>query len=340
MMKLLTYLSLLELLLKKRLALNCRQLKLAAPGGKKREKIMKLYFVGLCCLFSNQLFSETCLSQPLGVLVDVDGHKMHLYEMGTGPIPVIMDSCLGSNVLEWSLVQPQVAQFAHCITHDRSGLGWSEPSDLPRTSKNIVEELRTLLRNIGIYPPYILVGHSSGGINMRLFANLYPEEVYGLVLVDSSYEEQIIERKRLEELMNPSALNSTSFVPSLEWLPEELRETYQQLYANPREREAGRGERLCLQESFDQIRGSINGLCDKPLIVITRGSKILDITPLERKEFEEAWHVVWMIFQDTLVKLSDKSEQIIVHGAGHMIQRERPDIIIEAIYKIASNFSI
>jgi pimeloyl-ACP methyl ester carboxylesterase len=118
---------------------------------------------------------------------------MHLRQMGdTGPA-VIFDSALGGTCLSWTLVQPEVAKFAQAFTYDRAGFGWSDPAPAPRTSANIVDELRSLLREAAVAPPYILCGHSFGGLNMRVYAGTYPAEVAGLVLVDAATPEEWLE---------------------------------------------------------------------------------------------------------------------------------------------------
>jgi pimeloyl-ACP methyl ester carboxylesterase len=126
-----------------------------------------------------------------GEMVDVSGYSLHLYctgERGGAPT-VVMDSGLGGSVLDWQLVQPEVARFARVCTYDRGGAGWSEPGAQPRTSQQFVEELHTLLGNAGVQEPYVLVGHSLGGTNMQLYASQYPDEVAGMVLVDSALED-------------------------------------------------------------------------------------------------------------------------------------------------------
>ena len=130
---------------------------------------------------------------PSSEMVDVGGSSMHLHCTGEGGAPtVVMDSGLGGTVLDWQLVQPEVAQFARVCTYDRAGMGWSEPGAQPRTSQQIVEELHALLGNAGVEGPYVLVGHSFGGTNVQLYASQYPNEVAGMVLVDSATEDEML----------------------------------------------------------------------------------------------------------------------------------------------------
>ncbi len=134
-----------------------------------------------------------------GEMVDIGGYRLHIQTMGVGDGPtIVLDMGIGGNLLYWSLVQSEVAKFAKVVSYDRAGIGWSDTSPLPRTGENIVKELRSLLHNAKIPGPYILVGHSFAGVNARLYANKYPDEVAGIVLVDSSHEDQ------LEDLPKPT----------------------------------------------------------------------------------------------------------------------------------------
>jgi pimeloyl-ACP methyl ester carboxylesterase len=127
---------------------------------------------------------------PLGRLIDVVGYRLHINSTGEGTPAVVLDAGVCDCSLNWCLVQPEVAKFTRVCSYDRAGMGWSDAGPSPRTSEVIVRELHTLLTNAGIAGPYVLVGHSFGGYNVRLFAHDYPEEVVGLVLVDSAHEDQ------------------------------------------------------------------------------------------------------------------------------------------------------
>src|SRR5437660_10342825 len=108
-----------------------------------------------------------------GRLLDVGGRKMHIDCAGEGNPTVILDSGLGDTYLSWRKVQPEIAKFTRVCSYDRAGLGYSEPSPLPRNSKVFAQELQMLLRNAGISPPFILAGHSMGGYDIRLYAGAY-----------------------------------------------------------------------------------------------------------------------------------------------------------------------
>jgi pimeloyl-ACP methyl ester carboxylesterase len=121
---------------------------------------------------------------PPGRLVDLGSHRLHILAMGEGSPAVVMDSGLPGSVLSWWRVQPEIAKFTCAVSYDRAGLGWSDAGPLPRTAERIARELHALLERAAVAPPYVLVGHSFGGLTMRLFAARYPKEIAGVVLVD------------------------------------------------------------------------------------------------------------------------------------------------------------
>ena len=121
---------------------------------------------------------------PIGRMVETGGLRLHLVEAGSGSPTVVLEAGIAASSLSWSLVQPRVAQFARVLSYDRAGLGWSSLSPEPRTLRQSVDELHALLRAAAAPAPYLLVGHSYGGLLVRAYAARYPREVAGLVLVD------------------------------------------------------------------------------------------------------------------------------------------------------------
>ena len=120
-----------------------------------------------------------------GRWVDIGkGRRHYLLEKGLGAPAVLFEAGIAATNLNWCHIQEIVSRFTATASYDRGGLGWSTPARTPRTPANIAAELHVLLQRAGIQPPYILVGHSFGGLVMRRFALLYPEEVSGIVLVD------------------------------------------------------------------------------------------------------------------------------------------------------------
>jgi pimeloyl-ACP methyl ester carboxylesterase len=127
---------------------------------------------------------------PPGQVIDIGTHRLHIRCEGEGTPAVIFDAALGASSLSWSLVQPEVARVTRACSYDRAGFGWSDAGPLPRTASRIADELYALLRRAAVRPPYILVGHSFGGLVMRLWAARHRDEVAGLVLIEPAVPEE------------------------------------------------------------------------------------------------------------------------------------------------------
>ena len=270
-----------------------------------------------------------------GELVDVDGYKMHIYCMGQEAPPVILDSGLGDSYVSWSKVQPQIAKFSRVCSYDRAGLGYSASSPHPRTSKVMAEELHTLLHNAGISPPYVLVGHSMGGFNVRLFTSLYRGEVAGMVLVDSSHPEQ---DKRF-----PQALNDMDKT----WVREQEFLTFSMPFGIPRllgfcgndaqVRAAecnfhSYREGLTVLKTFSASAAeaaTTGSLGDLPLAVLSHDTSapVPDIPADLVKPFNDAFEQM----QEELTHLSSRGTRTIAKNSSHYIQFDRPGAVVEAI---------
>ena len=280
-------------------------------------------------------FLNRVRNPPPGQLVDVGGYRMHLYCLGAGSPTVILDSGLSDPWLSWHKVQPKVAEFTRVCSYDRAGLGWSDPSPNARTSKVFARELHTLLRNAKVRPPFLLVGHSMGGYDVRMFASLYRSEVAGMVLVDATHPDifdrspkikrateewfRSFERKEYEMFFGISRLQHSCGTThddfpdmrrAIECRESYLRETRAECVS-------------VLGESADQVRatGSLGKL---PLVVISEDPN------RNSKEFLSAFEQS----QAELEELSTNSQRIIATKSGHQIQLERPDVVIQAIQNV------
>lgn len=287
---------------------------------------------------------------PPGEMVDVGGFRLHLNCSGEGAPVVIMDSPSGSSSLGWSRVQPEVARFTRVCAYDRAGYGWSDPGPNPRTSERIVSELRSLLASAGLEGPYVLVGSSVGGCNLRLLAGQAPNEVAGMVLVDSAHEEMFSRlppsagissgQIRIVGLMRLAArlgILRLAEMPigegSADVLPEELIPMARAVGFRSSWIDAIYQELAATEESFAQVREALprNGgplLGEKPLVVLTRGRQ-------EEASGEEALaQEIWMDLQKELAAGSTNSTQIIATQSGHFIQADQPGLVVEAIRKV------
>jgi pimeloyl-ACP methyl ester carboxylesterase len=286
---------------------------------------------------------------PIGQMVDVGGYKLHLYCQGTGSPTVVMDAGAGSTGLYWSLVQNEVAESVRTCVYDRAGYGWSEKGPQPRSVSAMVGELHTLLSNANIPEPYVLVGHSLGGIIVRQYAQSYPQNVVGMVLVDSAQEKQLqrfpaeivsetnqglAQSRRLELLVATGlpALNPSQ-VPLESKLPAVAAETYRALVlSGPKQLMAVRGEIETLERGDTQ---PVKTLGDLPLVVLSRGRSDpetlgADITAEVAGQYEQ----IWQELQVELSQLSSQGKQIIAEQSGHNIHLDQPELVINAIQDV------
>jgi pimeloyl-ACP methyl ester carboxylesterase len=275
---------------------------------------------------------------------------------GQGSPTVVLDSGLGVPAVGWNPVQTEVAKFTRVCSYDRAGYGWSGESSAPRTSAEIVKELHALLAAANEKGPYILVGHSFGGFNVRVYNGQYPNDVAGMVLVDSSHEDQLSRlppafqaamkkqsaQLKREEVLAPFLIRfgiarfSQRNQGEAPGVSKEFGQEMLYLQMQPKFIEAAGSEMSLFPESADQVRASGN-LGDKPLVVLTAG-KLAPASQLPdgitQKDFED-FHVVWVNdLQMREAHLSTRGERIMVPDSSHMIPFERPDAIVSAVHEV------
>jgi len=287
---------------------------------------------------------------PIGTLIDMGGYNIHLHATGTGGPTVILDAGLGCSALSWSLVQSEIARFTHVVSFDRPGNGWSDESPLPRTSQNIVTELHTALEKAGIAGPYIFVGHSFGGIDAQLFANLFPNQTLGVILVDSSHKDQ------REKMDPPPELNHTIMMlasrlgivrlfmhrpiykQSLAPFPGPIQNQLLAQYQTTKFMNTVLQETSHLGTSYNQLKATTNHLSDKPLTVITALKKM----PAEGSGYTEAqidaFYNVFQVLQKDLVTYSTQGKQVFAES-DHMIPLHQPQIIVDAVKEMIDGLS-
>jgi pimeloyl-ACP methyl ester carboxylesterase len=298
--------------------------------------------------------SRPAAPPPIGRLVDVGGYRLHLAcEVEVGPT-VVMEAAIGETGLLWSLVQPGVAQLTRACVYDRAGLGWSEVSPKPRTAAVMVEELRSLLASAEVPGPYVLVGHSFGGLLVRLYAARYPQEVAGLVLVDSAHEEQYrrapneirelvpqLEAQGLQQFEGLKALIvsgslDAAMLPVPPGLPEAAAETFRALVAaSPKHVETLIAEQQAVQTIHAELAAAkITSLGDLPLLVLSHGQPML--MPGLTDAVNQANEQLWQQLQAELARLSSQGRLVVAQDSGHYIQLERPELVIDAIAEVVA----
>lgn len=267
-----------------------------------------------------------------GIRVHVGNHLMHINCVGHGTPTVVLDSGLGGTSLDWVFVQPEIARYTRVCAYDRAGYGWSDTNPRPRTSLNIAEELHTLLKAAHISGPYVLVGHSFGGFNARLFASLYPHDTAGLVLVDAANERQFVrfEEAGANQSTAPRGRNFVLFAqaPLPPNLPPELQPIARSLASARSTMVAVRGELASFRHSAEQVAHA-PPLPDVPIAVITRGKRVWP-----RNERGDRMERLWMELQDELAHLNPHAVHLIAENSGHYVQLEQPAVVNNAIHVI------
>jgi pimeloyl-ACP methyl ester carboxylesterase len=304
-----------------------------------------------------------------GQLVDVGGFRLNLYCMGSGSPTVVFDSGWEDWAPAWSTVQPQIAKWTRGCSYDRAGAGFSDPGPMPRTSVNIAKELRTALHHAGISGPYILVGNAFGGDNVRTFADLYMDEVAGLVLDDADpddvepnarREEQhrkevgivcrlrdcrnaMAEHKALPALPSrpgqPQRSCAQQFfrgLPEAAWSPQlnakllEIAETKVAIY------DAYMSEMEEMPVDEDYLRQHRRSLASRPIRVLTSGNHgvgHLETKPADTPE-DVNYEQQTTLAQARWLTLSTNARQILARHSSEYIQFDEPEAVINAIREV------
>ncbi len=250
---------------------------------------------------------------------DVGGYALFMECAGEGSPAVILDAGFGLDHFTWLHVQPEVGRFTRVCSYDRAGLGQSEAAPTPRTSQDIVQDLHTLLGNAAIRGPYVLVGHSFGGMNARLYADQYPTEVVGMVLVDARHEDSWARERAVLPPATPDERQGLKDV-----------RTFLEDPPDP-EQDPGNVERIDLEASDAEVRAT-GVLGDLPLVVLTAGR--YDPPPdLPEDVAARLGHVKHELHQE-LAQLSTNSTHIIVENSGHYIHDEQLDVVVAAIRRV------
>ena len=267
---------------------------------------------------------------PPGQMVDVGGYRLHIHCTGTGSPTVVVESGWGDMSASWGWVQPEVAKTTRICTYDRAGMGWSELSPEPRTAREYAKELHTLLVKANEPGPYVLVGHSMGGFTVIVYAHDYPDEVSGLVLVDTqdlptSNVATYRPAPKPGGTPIPALLARIGLVRllggplgSVENLPDGDKQAYTAFAVAPRSVQTFIDELKGMSEGGAQAR-AVTSLGSLPIIVLSRGKD------------QDAKHTA---AQTALLQLSTNSQQLFAEQSGHPIHIEQPQDAIAAIVKM------
>lgn len=266
---------------------------------------------------------------PPGRLVDLGGYRLHINCQGMGSPTVILDAGLGDWSSHWTAVQKLLQEDTRVCSYDRAGYGWSDPGPRPRDSQRIVTELHSLLEKADIAPPYLLVGHSFGGINMRLFASTYPSEAAGLVLVDASHPDSLPYRRDAfgtGPATTSNQLMVSHYVEREEKnFPAEAVPAMQDNLLRTKASVTARGEYRALGSSVKELMES-HPFGDIPLTVVSRGRREWPAGE-DGDEKEKSWHQQ----QQELTHLSRLSLFIVAEQSGHHIHMDQPELVASLV---------
>jgi formylglycine-generating enzyme required for sulfatase activity/pimeloyl-ACP methyl ester carboxylesterase len=301
-----------------------------------------------------------------GKLVDVGGYKLHLNATGAGKPTVVLIAGGGDYSFDWSLVQSGVSRFVQVCSYDRAGMAWSDLGPTPRTMKQDAFELHQLLKNAGILPPYVLVGHSVGGLIVRAYADQYPEDVAAGVLIDSTHEDTtlLLQGKLVRvreaakgrpippvqtmkssppkpptpEDLEQTELNQRLFgppktVPPFDKLPANVQKMH--LWFRSNQKLSAAADDFWAEELQAMYAARAKSECplgDKPLVVMIPSRKELGSPP--PGVAAEVWKQVMDEKRQQkigMTKLSRNSKLIVSERSGHHIQLDDPELVVEAI---------
>lgn len=250
-----------------------------------------------------------------GDKVDVGGYNLYIDCKGTGSTTVILEAGLDGDVVTWKDVYPEVAKFTRVCRYDRAGLAHSDYGPTPRNAELTAQDLHTLLTKANIAPPYILVGHSFGGLLIRRYAFDFPDEVSGLIFVDSLQEDWWDEALAL--LPSDSSSDTTRLASFRDYLTKGWRDP------------SSNFEAMDIPAVVDQLRET-GHLGDMPITVLTAGNFTV-LNPGLPSDLETALANLFVEEQARLAALSTNGTQTIVTDTGHNMPRENPSVVVDAI---------
>lgn len=275
-----------------------------------------------------------------------DGRHLAFYCTGTGSPTVIFDAGLGADARAWARVQPVIAQTTRACAFDRPGYGASDEGPSPRDATRIVTDLKAGLEAAGIAGPYVLVGHSMGGYDMRLFASLYADDVVGMVLVDPSIDGNEAPLRAVSPAFAQSMADFQATAGKCIRAAAEGRMTPEDpLFvecgspppdspmANAALARTALSEQESLDESSRQVLASEPVSSSLPVIVLTAGGQFGPETGFPETE-RVALSTLIRENHAAIAARSSKGTHRVIDGAPHMIQMARPDTVADAVLEV------
>jgi pimeloyl-ACP methyl ester carboxylesterase len=248
------------------------------------------------------LFAASCSSRIPARVENVDGHQVEIATAGDGggAATVVFEAGRGDDWTRWDQVASEVSRHARIFAYSRPGYGASSPATTPRDPKTIVEELRALLASQGYAPPYLLVGHSNGGGYMELFAKAHADEVVGVVLVDPRHRDFLAtcEAAKLDLCGIPESTLATQATSLI-------------------------AEYRAFASAADEIHAA-GAFGAYPVRVLTAGNV----------SGSTARQTLWRTLHAALAAEAADGQQLVVQGAGHYVQLDRPEDVVSAVLSL------
>ncbi|MDA1271067.1 MAG: alpha/beta hydrolase [Chloroflexi bacterium] len=268
---------------------------------RRRPRLKPLYLSGFLVLLA-----VTCGGgfNPASRLVDVGGYRLHIRCSGEGVPAVVLLAGLATDNHDWLAVEERVSGYTQVCSHDRAGLGESDPAPGVPTSQTAADDLYSLLQAADITGPVVMVGHSYGGLVAQSYAAKHPESTAAVLLLDSLQADNLV---RAEEILGEQAM--ALLLRGVE--------------SNP--------EGVDLVASLDRV-GAADGLGDLPLTVVTAGRP--GLPSFIDAEVRDRLAGSWLDSQRELARLSSAGVQVIAEDSGHCIQCDQPELVAGEIRKL------
>ena len=292
-------------------------------------------------------------AKPQRIVRLPDGRRMNLYCQGDrGPV-VMLDAGLGGTTMAWEKVQVRLARDFQACAYDRAGTGFSDPGPMPRDTRHMAQDLRALAKAAKLPGPYILVGHSLGGLTVRLYASLHPKEVAGLVLVDPSSEFQDARIYGAMGRLPPEGnvgrgaclkaaqagfkVGSPDYArcvgaPRPTW-PKALNDAMEIMKRSPayHQTQVSEFESLAVVDS-QQIEAAKHSFGEMPLIILTAENTYRTGIP---EAYQDFLSDLWNEMHNETAQLSRRGSNRLVRGSGHLIPRDDPVAVVAAVRDVA-----
>ena len=280
-------------------------------------------------LFALLLLTSCAYDAPgqAGRMVDIGTHALHIRVRGEGAPAVVVDGGIASRSEEWHALQLRLAEETLAFVYDRAGYGASEPGPLPRDSWREAEELKSLLQASAVEGPYVLVGHSLGGLNVQVFAERYPEDVAGMVLLDPPPLGWLLGE-------NYSGLRAMAEQMTDEWQAIEERGAGS---SDPEDRAESDFFRMIASEHREMLGESarlvaeIETFGNLPLVVIASGVP----NPMFGEVAEE-YQTYWADQSRALADKSGRGEFFLAENSTHRLHEDAADLVLESILSLVT----